>query len=581
MLRVEGLTVSFGRDQVLKGIDLELKAGESLAVIGESGAGKTTFGLSLMRLVEGEVGGRVLLGGVDLLSLPDEDMRRVRWKDVSMVFQNADGVLNPVHRIIDQVAEPMRAHGWKSPAEARERAGELLLGVGLPQRCLGAYPHQLSGGEQQRVLIAMALSNDAGLIILDEPLSGLDAASTLEIIGLLKGIRQDHAFLVVTHDISTAAKLADRVATLYAGRIVEMGAAGDVLTRPRHPYTRALLRSYPSMTAVKDLQGVKGRMDRSAPGCLFHPRCTQAIEICAREVPPLAGAGGRQLACHRGGIITKLAVEGMDKHYGQLHVADSVTLELEAGETLALVGQSGSGKTTLARMIMGFVAPDRGRLLLEGEEVGQRGRDFYRRVQMVFQNPGEALSHRLTVLELVREPLEVQGLGTGQERDRKAIKAIEEVDLPVTGEFLNTYPHHLSGGEMQRVCLARALVLGPEVLIADEPTAFLDPSIQAKILKLLLNLQEQRGLSMLIITHDIAVARKVSDRIAVMSAGRIVEAGLTRDILTAPRNEYTHLLIHAASALHSDESHDHDAISRTRAPLHPGINETPRKGDIA
>lgn len=579
MLRVEGLTVSFGRDQVLKGIDLELEAGESLAVIGESGAGKTTLGLSLMRLVEGEVKGRVLLGEVDLLSLPDEDMRRVRWKGISMVFQNANGVLNPVHKVIDQVAEPMHSHGWKSKAQARLRAEELLLSTGLPRRCLESYPHQLSGGEQQRVLIAMALSNDAGLIILDEPLSGLDAASTMDILGLLRRVRQDHTFLVVTHDISTAAKLAERVATMYAGRIVELGAAGDVLSRPRHPYTRALLRSYPSMTTVKDLQGVKGRMNRSVRGCLFHPRCTQAIEVCAREVPPLDQVGGRLLACHRGGIITMLAAEGMVKHYGQLHVADSVTLRLEAGETLALVGQSGSGKTTLARMIMGLAEADKGTVSLEGEEVGRRGKDFYRRVQMVFQNPGEALSHRLSVLESVREPLEVQGIGTKEERERKARRVIDEVELPTTEDFLNTYPHHLSGGEMQRVCIARALVLDPDVLIADEPTAFLDPSIQAKILKLLLSLQEQRGLTMLIITHDIAMARKVSDRIAVMSEGRIVEAGLSKDVLTAPRNPYTHMLIHAASALHSDESHEHGAIGRTEALLHPGAAETLGKGD--
>ena len=425
----------------------------------------------------------------------------------------------------------------------------------------------------------MALSNDAKLIVLDEPLSGLDAASTLEVLGLLKRIKQDHTFLVATHDISTAAKLADRVATLYAGRIMEMGAAGEVLSRPRHPYTRALLRSYPSMTTVKDLQGVKGRMDRSVSGCLFHPRCTQAKEVCAREVPILRLVEGRLLACHRGGIITMLAAEGMSKRYGKLQVADSVTLRLDAGETLALVGQSGSGKTTLARMIMGFVEADEGRVFLEGEQVGRRDKGFYRRVQMVFQNPGEALSHRLTVLESVREPLEVQGTGTAEERDRKARRVIGEVELPTTEEFLNTYPHHLSGGERQRVCIARALVLDPEVLIADEPTAFLDPSIQAKVLKLLLNLQEQRGLTMLIITHDIAVARKVSDRIAVMSGGRIVEAGPSQDVLAAPRHADTHMLIHAASALHSDEGHEHDAIRRTEAPLHPGYGDTIEKGE--
>jgi peptide/nickel transport system ATP-binding protein len=580
MLSIKGLTVDFGRDRVLKGINLDVEAGESLAIIGESGAGKTTFGLSLMRLVEGDVKGRVLLDGVDLLSLSDEDMRRVRWKDVSMVFQNANGVLNPVHKVIDQVMEPMMAHGEKNRAEARDRAQQLLLSTGLPPRCFDAYPHQISGGEQQRVLIAMALSNDARLMVLDEPLSGLDAASTLEILGLLRRIKQERTFIVVTHDIATAAKLANKVAIMYAGRIMELGSTEQVLLRPRHPYTRALLRSYPSMTTVKDLQGVKGRMDRSISGCLFHPRCTQAKPICAREVPLLEKVDGRLLACHRGGIITMLAAEGMSKRYSKFQAVDSVSLSLDAGETLALVGQSGSGKTTLAKMIMGFVEADEGSLSLEEEKVGKREKDFYRRVQMIFQNPGEALSHRLTVLESVREPLEIQGIGTREERDRKARRVISEVELPSTEDFLDNYPHHLSGGEMQRVCIARALVLDPEVLIADEPTAFLDPSIQAKILKLLLNLQEQRGLTMLIITHDIAVARKVSDRIAVMSKGRIVEIGPSKDVLIAPQSEYTHTLIHAASALHSDESHEHDAIHRTEAPLHPGSNGVFDKGEV-
>jgi peptide/nickel transport system ATP-binding protein len=302
-----------------------------------------------------------------------------------------------------------------------------------------------------------------------------------------------------------------------------------------------------------------GRMERGVPGCPFHPRCTQAIAICRQQVPPLIEQGGRMVACHLGGIIAALSVRGLKKSFGSLLAVDGVSLLIEHGETLALVGQSGSGKTTMARLITGILAADEGEVYLEGGRVDRRQKDFHKTVQMVFQNPGEALSHRLTVLEAVREPLEVQGIGTKEERDARARKVIREVELPTTEAFLDEYPHHLSGGELQRVNIARALVLNPKVLIADEPTAFLDSSVQAKILKLLLNLQEQRGLSMLFITHDIAVARKISDRIAVMQGGRIVEEGPASRLLARPSHPYTRSLLGAAAELHSD-------IDRTLGP---------------
>ena len=308
------------------------------------------------------------------------------------------------------------------------------------------------------------------------------------------------------------------------------------------------------MTTVKDLQGIKGRMTRPVSGCSFHPRCTQAIEKCAREIPPLAQSKGRLVACHRGGIVTFLSVVGLSKSFGSLKAVDSVSLHIETGETLALVGQTGSGKTTLAKTIMGLYAPSDGIIYLEGEGVASRGKDFYKRVQMIFQNPGESLSHRLSVIELVMEPMEVQKVGTKEQRQQKAIKTIGEVELPQTEAFLHTYPHHLSGGELQRVAIARALVLDPDLLIADEPTAFLDASVGAKILKLLLNLQEQRGLSMLYITHDVAAARKVSDRISVMLDGQIIEEGPSNEIVTAPKQSYTKKLLNSASSLHDFDS---------------------------
>jgi len=549
LLEIKDLRVSYGQDVILSGIDLELTAGETLAIVGESGTGKTTLGLSIMRLVEGTIRGTISFNGRDMLALSDREMQQIRWNQIAMVFQNANNVLNPVYTVLDQVAEPMVEHGLKKGNEARDRAAELLNQFGLPQNRFTAYPHQLSGGEQQRVLIAMSMANDPELLILDEPLSSLDAVTRSEITGLLKKTCSNQTRLVVTHDLDTVSKLADRLAVLYGGKIMELGLTQEILAYPRHPYTRALIRAYPNMTTVKDLQGIKGRMTRPVSGCSFHPRCTQVIDICSREIPELLPGHGRKIACHRGGIITLLSTRNLTKSFNSLKAVDSVDLHIEGGETLALVGQSGSGKTTLAKMIMGLHQPTEGSVYLEDAKIDDRGRDFYKKVQMVFQNPGESLSHRLSVLEAVMEPLEIQGVGTKEERVNKAIQVLGEVELPQTEDFLKKYPHHLSGGELQRVAIARALVLDPALLIADEPTAFLDASVQAKILKLLLNMQEQRGLSMLYITHDIAAARKLSDRIAVMHNGKIIEEGPSNEIVAVPRQDYTKSLLKAASSM--------------------------------
>ncbi|MBW2109600.1 MAG: ABC transporter ATP-binding protein, partial [Deltaproteobacteria bacterium] len=396
-------------------------------------------------------------------------------------------------------------------------------------------------------LLAMALAGDPEVVILDEPISSLDASSRIEVLSFLEDALAGRAVLVVTHDLSTAARLCRKTATLYAGRIVELGPTEKVLSEPRHPYTRALVRSYPEMITGKDLQGIKGQMNRRTTGCPFHPRCTQQIPLCREQPPPLTAHNGRLVACHRGGIIPALAVEKISKRFGPLKAVDKASLTVQHGETLALIGQSGSGKTTLARIIIGILKPDSGEVYLEMERVGKLEKDFHRAVQMVFQNPGEALSHRLTVLESVMEPLDIQGIGTREERVLRAKMVIGEVELPVADDFLSEYPHHLSGGELQRVNIARALVLDPKVLIADEPTSFLDPGLQAKVLKLLLNLQERRGLAMIFITHDIAVARKVSDRIAVMLEGRIVEEGPASHVIAHPSHSYTKGLIEAAS----------------------------------
>ena len=546
MLRIEALTVNVNGQGILRRIDLEIADGECLAIIGESGAGKTTLGLSIMGLLNGNACGRILLGSTDILSLTEEQMRHIRGNKVAMAFQSARNQLNPSHRIIDQIAEPMTAHGLKTKSNARKRASALLQQMGISETKSSLYPHQLSGGEQQRVLIAISLANDSETLILDEPVSSLDADSRGSVLAFLQKAVSGRTVLLTTHDLATAAQMATTVATLYGGRIVELGPAADVLSRPRHPYTRALIRSCPTMNTFKDLQGIKGRMDRQSIGCPFNRRCTQEIQICRETPPKLKQYGKRLLACHRGGIIAALKVKGMSKSYGRVKVLDNVSLTLHHGETLALVGRSGSGKTTLARLITGMSTPDGGRINLETIPVRKKDQAFHRAVQMVHQNPGEALSHRLTVMEAVREPLEIQGVGEEKDRDRMALKTIEEVELPMDRNFLDKYPHHLSGGELQRVNIARALTLNPNVLIADEATAYLDPSIQSKILKLLLNLQEKRGLAMLFITHDIAVARKISDRIAVILNGKIVEQGPAGRMVTGPSHPYTQSLLRSA-----------------------------------
>jgi len=545
MLSIRGLEVSVGRTEILRGIDLDIDKGDCLAIIGESGAGKSTLGLSIMGLLSsGTVRGEVLLNGRDLLPLSEDELRRLRGGEMAMVFQNIEDALDPVQRAGDQIIEAISIHRKASSSEEMRR---LLLAVGLGAEKAESYPHQLSGGEKQRVCIAMALANDPDLIILDEPTASLDAMTKMDIIHLLQSALHGRMALLITHDISLAQRLANRLAVLYAGRIMEVGDTSQILSSPTHPYTRGLVRSYPAICRAKDLQGIPGMMRHGLAGCPFHDRCTQRIEICKTEVPLLEEVRGRLVACHRGGIVPLLEVRELSVSFGSYPALSGVDLTLYEGETLAVVGESGSGKTTLSKAIMGLCQEGSGEIFLEGERVGKRDASFYSRVQMVFQNPKESVSHRMTVLDAVLEPLNVMQRGSPEERVARAKQVLRQAELPVNDRFLAKYPHQLSGGEVQRVAIARALALRPKLLIADEPTSALDPSVQAKILKLLLNLQERMGLGILLVTHDIAVARKVSDRIVVLLKGRIVEEGATDEILIGASHPYTQTLIESAS----------------------------------
>jgi len=554
MLSIKDLLVSFGKTQILRGVDLHIEKGECLALIGESGSGKTTLGLAIMGLSRGSASGEISFQGKNLLASSEDELRELRGRDMAMVFQNVEDALDPVQRIRDQIAEAIMVHRSISAGNAQDEAVQHLLSVGLSREKASMYPHQLSGGEKQRVLIAMALVNDPDLLILDEPTASLDALTKSDIIRLFQSAILGRICIIITHDISLAQALADRIAVLYAGRIMEMGRTEELLRNPRHPYTRGLIRSYPAMTATKDLQGIPGRMVHGLPGCPFYERCTQRIEICSRQVPPQLENDGRIIACHRGGIVPLLEIKNLSLDFNSYSALRDLDLTLCEGETLALVGESGSGKTTLSKAIMGLYEADRGDIILEGRRVNKWDGAFYGRVQMIFQNPKESVSHRMNVLDAVLEPLQVQRKGSHEARLERAKEVLGLVELPNDGDFLKRYPHELSGGEVQRVAIARALALGPKLLIADEPTSALDPSVQAKILKLLMNLQEKMGLAILFITHDIALARKVSDRMAVMRKGRIVEIGATNEILIHPLHPYTRRLVDCALGIYEREN---------------------------
>ncbi|RQD78361.1 MAG: ABC transporter ATP-binding protein [Candidatus Syntrophonatronum acetioxidans] len=569
MLDINNLKVTFetrmGEVKVLEKVSLKVSPGERVGIIGESGSGKTTLALSIMGLVQGRVQGSIKYRGEELLDKKEEDWEKIRSQKISMVFQNTGEMLNPVYALIDQVMEPYLKVNPGKKKEAFSRASNLLKKVGLREDHFYAYPFTLSGGEIQRGLIAMALMNEPELIILDEPTSALDALTKGELIRLLDEIARDKTVLVISHDLSTVIKLTRRTAVLYAGSIMEAGSTESLLREPRHPYSRALVRAYPTRTTVKDLQGIRGEFPSLVDppsGCPFHPRCTQALEKCSQEKPLLAEKGEGTLACHRGGVVTLLKGEkiiqkfprqGKDGKEIYFNAVDGAGVTLKEGEILALVGESGSGKTTLAQILAGINRPTAGKVYFQEREIyslkGQEKKDLRRRLQILFQNPQEAVSHRMMVHDLVEEPLDIQDIGDKETRVQAVKEALGLVGLPGDSFFLHKYPHELSGGELQRVTIARALVMKPKVLIADEPSASLDASVQAKILKLLMHLQNEQGFALFLITHDLALAGKVGDRVAVMFSGKIVEEGPTSEIFRYPLHPYTELLLDMAPSL--------------------------------
>jgi peptide/nickel transport system ATP-binding protein len=532
ILRIDELTVSFRTDSgevpAVRGVSFELAAGEALALVGESGSGKSTVALAALGLLGGtaRVGGSIAIGDVAVVGAGERELQRVRGKLASMVFQEPATALDPLMRVGDQIAEVIRNHDDVSAAEAQARAVELLGHVGLPDPAsrVRSFPFQLSGGQRQRVVIAMAIANRPKLLIADEPTTALDVTVQAEILDLLRRLaaENDMGVLLVTHNMGVVADFADRVAVMTDGRLVEEGPVDEVLLRPQHEYTRALLSAVPRLS-VAERPAAAGAAGAAGPAAPAAPARERYVE--ASGVSVSFGRGVRAV-----------------------HALRDVSLDVAAGETVGLVGESGSGKSTIARAVLGLIEPDSGSVRVFGEELrrarGRRLRQLRAGIGVVLQDPVASLDARLSVAECIAEPLLVHARGLGRaERRRRVAEALEAVRLPAA--FMDRAPRELSGGQRQRVSLARALVLSPRLLVADEPTSALDVSVQRTVLDVITELQRELGFACIFVSHDLAVVQEFAQRVVVMRAGAVVETGPTAVTLSHPETEYTRRLLAA------------------------------------
>jgi peptide/nickel transport system ATP-binding protein len=597
-LTVVGLTVAYrsrGRErEVLQDVTLRVKRGEAYGLVGESGCGKSTAALAVLRYLprNGRVkAGQISIGGRDVAALSADALRDMRANAVSMVYQDPGRALNPSLTIARQVSEAFEAAGVPSH-EALQRTAEILKRVRIasPERVMDSYPHQLSGGMQQRVVIAMALACNPALLILDEPTTGLDATVEAEVLDLIAQLREETgtAVLFISHNLAVIGRMCDRVGVLYAGKLVEEGATADVFARPRHPYTVGLLRCLPREGRSKQA----GRLDTipgSLPlpgsvtqGCIFAARCKLADERCLKDAPPpyrIAASHGDQMArCHyheRAESLPRsadeapvplgngeteqplaLSARNLSKTFDvgdeQVRAVHDVSLDLVQGETLGLVGESGSGKTTLAKLLLGLVAPDKGATLeLDGahlpERVTQRSGEQVKSLQIVFQNPDSALNRAHSVRQLIARSLSKLASLRGEAKEERLHNLTEAVRLPE--RYLSSRTRQLSGGLKQRVAIARAFAGDPRVVVCDEPTSALDVSVQAAILNLLADLQRERRVSYVFISHDLHVVRYLSDRIAVLYLGRIMEIGAAANVFDGPQHPYTEALLSSVPSI--------------------------------
>jgi peptide/nickel transport system ATP-binding protein len=620
LLEVEDLTVNFYTEEgvvtAVDGLSYSVAAGEKFGVVGESGAGKSVSALSVMDLIEdpGRIeSGTVRFKGRDLGAMDESEVRAVRGNEVAMIFQDAGTALNPVYTVGEQIAEAIRHHLDYDERAARERTIRLLDEVGIPDPATrySDYPHEFSGGMQQRVVVAMALSCDPDLLIADEPTTALDVTTEAKILERIESLAEefDTAVQLITHDLGVVAEVCDRVMVMYAGEPVEKASVEELYYDPQHPYTVGLMSSIPRLgDRRQELQAIPGTMPdlvNTPSGCRFHPRCPYAEEACAHTRPGLVdpetgepAEEGRGAAClaHTGDLDGELdysvevreavpestgptgtpaattrngegggepilRAENLTKHFdagsgvldsllgrgGRVRAVDGVDLELYEGETLGIVGESGCGKTTLARSLLRLVEPTAGTVHYRGEDLtaasDARLRSLRKDVQYIFQDPFASLNPRQTVGDIVGEPLDVHGLASGEERAARVDELLDTVGL--NPSHAGRYPHEFSGGQRQRIGIARALAVDPEVIVCDEPVSALDVSVQAQILNLLADLQEEFGISYILIAHDLSVVEHLSDRIAVMYLGEFVERGTTEEVFSPPFHPYTDALLSA------------------------------------
>ena len=532
LLDVQGLRVSFGGKEVVRGIDFDVSPGEKLALVGESGSGKTVTALSLLGLAQGartsghalfEAGPEDGQGAApqDLLALPERALRGIRGRDIAMIFQEPMTALNPLFSVGEQIAEVLQLKQGLSPAQAQAAAVALLADTGIPEpeRRALSYPHQLSGGQRQRAMIAMALACQPRLLLADEPTTALDVSLRVQMLDLLSALQRKNgmAVLLITHDLNLVRRFADRIAVMENGLIVEQGSVAEVFANPQHPYTRKLMDSEPVRDVIETPPYTNG------------PPVVQGTHLRVSYPVPLPG------------------LRGWFKK-GDFVAVKSASFSLTRGQTLGVVGESGSGKSTLALAVLGL-HPSQGQLLLSGKSWGNdaaANKALRRSVQVVFQDPFSSLSPRMTVEEIVGEGLRVhQPDLTGAQRLARVVHALADVGMDETQfpRLLQRYPHEFSGGQRQRLAIARALMVEPDMLVLDEPTSALDVTVQKQVLQLLQRLQRERGLSYLLITHDVAVIRAMAHEVLVMQGGDIIESGPVNQVLNAPQHPYTQLLV--------------------------------------
>ncbi|TXI05199.1 MAG: ABC transporter ATP-binding protein [Rhizobium sp.] len=575
ILSVENLTTSFLVDgawkPVVRNVSFSVAPGETVAIVGESGSGKSVTSLSIMRLLQSDtsrIEGRIMLGGRDLLSLPEHEMRKVRGNDVSMIFQEPMTSLNPLFTIGDQISEALLCHSDISAADAKAETIRLLEKVRIPSAAsrFDEYPHRFSGGMRQRAMIAMALASKPRLLIADEPTTALDVTIQGQILDLIKMLQEEEgtSVLFITHDMGVVAEIADRTVVMFRGEQVETGATADIFHRGRHPYTRALLSAVPVLGSMKAYERpLRFPVVNTATGESDMP--VEVPNTVAKERPVLQVKNLTRRFDIHSGLFGSLK--------GRVHAVENVSFDLFAGETLSLVGESGCGKSTTGRAIMRLIEPQSGSVIVDGRDVlsldKREMREMRKSVQMIFQDPFASLNPRMTVGQAVAEPYLEHRMGTASQAKEVVADMLRKVGL--TPDMAKRYPHEFSGGQRQRICIARALVLQPKVIVADESVSALDVSIKAQVINLMLDLQQSLNLSFLFISHDMAVVERVSHRVAVMYLGEIVEIGPRAEVFGNPQHDYTKRLMAAVPVPDPDRRHEKrmTAIEELKSPIRP------------